>query len=272
MNARQFLVNLVIVVVLLAIGGGIAYSSYEANNYVSTNNAQVSVPVVTVDALAAGSVASVPVAVGESVGVGTSLVDIAPAAPTGGAGAAAAAGATGAAATRSGAGRAAKGKGRAAGTATATSATTTATTTTPAAGSASAALAVTSPVAGVVSAVDVAPGQTVLPGQALVSVSEPANAMVVANVPETAIRNVADGQKVDVTFDAYPGTTFTGHVAAIQPATQASLSLFPASALSGSFTKVTQLVPVWIRVDAQGYTLYNGLSAEVRIHIGSGSL
>ncbi|MCL6595776.1 MAG: efflux RND transporter periplasmic adaptor subunit [Firmicutes bacterium] len=248
MNARQFLLNLVVVVVLLAIGGGVAYQVYEANNYVSTDNAQVSVPQVSVDALGAGTVTAVDVGVGQKVNAGSPLV---------------------VAQNAAAASRAAAPAARRAGAAKGASAAPAPSAQTPAA---PATATITAPVAGVVTAVDVTPGQTVVPGQTLVVVSEPQNAMVVANVPETSIRNVEDGQAVDVTLDAYPGTVFTGHVAAIQPATQASLSLFPASALSGSFTKVTQLVPVWIRFDPQGYTLYNGLSAEVRIHTGSGAL
>jgi multidrug resistance efflux pump len=235
MNARQLILNLVIVVVLLAIGGGIAYESYQSNNYVGTDNAQVTMPVVDVATLAAGTVKSLPVAVGQKVSAGQTLAQIA----------------TGAAA-----------------------ATTTATTgKTAGKGTSTAGLTnVTAPVAGVISVVSVAGGQTVMPGQTLVEVSDPGTAVVVANIPETSIRNVADGQSVDVTIDAYPGTTFKGHVEAIQPATQASLSLFPSSALSGSFTQVTQLVPVWIAFDSQGDVLYNGLSASVSIHTGNGSL
>ena len=254
MSARQLLLNVLVVVVLLAIGGGIAYESYQSNNYVSTDNAQVSVPVVTVSALSPATVQSVPVTVGQKVSAGQPIADLS--APAGAAAAAPASASTGKVKGAKGA----KGAKSAAATATATA-------TEAAAGTAA---AITAPVSGVLSAVDVSEGQTILPGQTVADVSEPAQAVVIANIPETAIRNVSDGQKVDVTIDAYPGTTFTGHVAAIQPATQASLSLFPASSLSGSFTKVTQLVPVVVSIDAQGYSLYNGLSAEVRIHIGNG--
>lgn len=255
MSARQLLLNVLVVVVLLAIGGGIAYESYQSNNYVSTANAQVSVPVVTVSALSPATVQSVPAAVGQKVAAGQAIADLS--------GVAAAGQTTTSTVTP---GRTAKGNGAkgTAGAGATTSATQTTTTT------ASSPTSINAPVAGVISALDVSPGQTLLPGQAVADVSEPAQAVVVANIPETSIRNVSDGQTVDVTIDAYPGTTFTGRVKAIQPATQASLSLFPASALSGSFTKVTQLVPVVVAIDAQGYSLYNGLSAEVRIHIGSG--
>jgi len=248
MNARQLLLNLVIVVVLLAIGGGIAYESYLGNNYVSTDNAQVTLPVIDVAALGAGRATAVPVQVGESVHAGQTLVEIATAA--------AASTAATSATTTAGAAKTGTKAGSGGG----------------AGGSAPPPTAVTAPVSGVVSAVDVSVGQTVLPGVTLVEVTQPSRAIAVANIPETAIRNVADGQKVDITVDAYPGTTFTGRVETIQPATQASLSLFPSSALSGSFTKVTQLVPVWISFNSEGDTMYNGLSAEVRIHIGNASL
>lgn len=241
MNARQLILNVVVVLVLLAIGGGIAYETFQSNNYVSTDNAQVTLPVVDVASLAAGSLKAVPVTVGEKVAAGQVLAEVssagAPAASTAGA-------------------AAAKGRARR-----------------PAAAAAAGGLVdVTAPVAGVVSVVNGAVGQTVLPGETLVEIAEPTRAVVVANIPETSIRDVEDGQPVDVWLAAYPGTTFKGRVEAVEPATQASLSLFPTTALSGSFTQVTQLVPVWIAFQSQGDALYNGLSAQVRIHIGNGTL
>lgn len=257
MNARQLLLNVLVVVVLLAVGGGIAYANYQGNNYVSTSNAQIAVPIVHVDALAAGTVQSVAAGVGDNVPAGRALATVVPVASSATSPAATAA----PVATAGAKGKSSKQAGRGAATATA------AVPQTPAA-----AVTIRSPVTGIVSAVDVSAGQTILPGQPVADVAEPAGAMVVANIPETAVRNIAPGQTVDVTIDAFPGVAFTGYVHAIDPATQASLSLFPASALSGSFTKVTQLVPVYISLDTQGHTLYNGLSAEVRIHIGNGAL
>lgn len=254
MNARQFLLNLVIVVVLLAIGGGIAYESYESNNYVATDNAQVQVPMVDVASLSAGALQSLSVSVGDSVHAGETLAVVAtPAASSG------AASAPTTAPTTSRTAKGAKGA-------------KTVTTVVPTTQAAPGLVSITAPVSGVVSEIGASAGQTVLPGETLVEIAEPKDAVVVANIPETSIRNVVDGQSVNVTLDAYPGTTFKGHVEAVQPATQASLSLFPASALSGSFTKVTQLVPVWVTFNSQGDTVYNGLSAEVSIQIGNGSL
>lgn len=259
MNARQMLINVVIVVVLLLIGGGVLYEVYEGNNYVSTTNASVTVPSVTVSALAAGEVTGIPVTIGQSVKAGETILTMGTASSGSGSTPASVPPQTpvrakAGAGTRGGAGRAG------------------ATSTTTAVSASAPSGAVVSPVTGVVTAVSATTGEAVFPGQALLTLTEPQYADIVANIPETAIRNVKDGQSVNVTIDAYPGTLFTGTVAAIQPATQASLSLFPASALSGTFTKVTQLIPVMINIDTQGDRMYNGLSAEVRIQTGNGGL
>ena len=131
-------------------------------------------------------------------------------------------------------------------------------------------LDVTAPVSGRVAAVEVLPGQYVQPGTPLAQMVGWQGNMVVAYVPETQIGSVKTGQTVDVTIDAYPSDTFPGHVKAIVPATQAALSILPTTQSSGTFTKVTQRVPVYISFEnPDGADLYMGLSVEVRIHTGS---
>jgi multidrug resistance efflux pump len=218
---RTILLSVVVALVILVIGGGVTYMVYMGDNYVSTDNAAVSVPMVTVVAPAAGAVSAVDVAVGQTVTRGQTLFALSPA---GGGG-------KGAPAT----------------------------------------VSVPSPVGAVVAALNTSVGSVVAPGSPLATLAQPAAGVVVANVPETEIRNVSVGQSATVTLDAYPGVTFSGHVSAITPATQASLSLFPASALSGTYTKVTQLIPVTVTFDALGYRLYEGQDAEVSIHTGSAS-
>ena len=58
------------------------------------------------------------------------------------------------------------------------------------------------------------------------------------------------GQQVDITVDAYKGVKFSGHVAAISPASQNTFALVPAQNASGNFVKVTQRIPVRIYVDS----------------------
>ncbi len=132
-------------------------------------------------------------------------------------------------------------------------------------------VAVAATATGRVAQVSVVDGQFVQPGEPLATLVSTGGNQVVANILETEIGKVKVGQFVDVTIDAYPGDTFPGRVQAIVPATQAALSLLPSTQSSGSYTKVTQRVPVVITFEnPNGVKLYTGLSVEVRVHI-SGS-
>ncbi|MNR46691.1 putative multidrug resistance protein EmrK [compost metagenome] len=89
---------------------------------------------------------------------------------------------------------------------------------------------------------------------------------VTANIEETELVDVKLGNKVQMTVDAFPGVTFTGHVEKIGLGTNSSFSLMPASNTSGSFTKVVQRVPVKIGLeDYQGKQLIPGLNAVTKI-------
>jgi multidrug resistance efflux pump len=103
-------------------------------------------------------------------------------------------------------------------------------------------------------------------GLPLAAEVDPRDLWVQANVEETSIARVRVGQAVDVTVDALPGRRFAGRVVAIQRATQSTFSLIPASDTSGTFTKVTQRIPVKIALNSTA-GLAPGMSAEVRIHL-----
>jgi multidrug resistance efflux pump len=129
-------------------------------------------------------------------------------------------------------------------------------------------VAVTAPVSGFIVQDDAERGEQVDPslGLPLAAEVEPNQLWVQANVAETQIWKVRVGQRVDVHVDAFPGRRFAGRVAAIQQATQSAFSLLPPADTSGTFTKVTQRLPVKIVMgDTRG--LFPGMSAEVRIHL-----
>lgn len=127
---------------------------------------------------------------------------------------------------------------------------------------------VKAPATGRMAVLDIVPGQYVTAGEPLGELVAFTGNTVTAYIPETKVHAVRVGQYVDVYIDAYPNDTFPGRVAAIVPATQASLSLLPSTQSSGSFTKVTQRVPVVIRFqNPGGAQLYMGLSVEVRVHV-----
>jgi len=129
-----------------------------------------------------------------------------------------------------------------------------------------------SPADGVVAQKLVEPGEMVAVGQPLFSLTEETgknSVWVVANLKETEIRGVRVGQPVEFTVDAHPGVTFRGDVAEIRAGTQSQFSLIPAEQPSGSFTKVTQRIPVKIAIASdQGRRLLPGMSAVVRIDVG----
>ncbi|MFT8871487.1 MAG: HlyD family efflux transporter periplasmic adaptor subunit [Sporolactobacillus sp.] len=91
---------------------------------------------------------------------------------------------------------------------------------------------------------------------------------VTANIDETSIDKVKDGQKVDVWIDAFPGTLFSGKVSNIGSATSSTFSLLSTTNTNGNYTKVTQVIPVKIKLDDfKGDKLLPGMNVTVRIHI-----
>ena len=129
-----------------------------------------------------------------------------------------------------------------------------------------------SPADGVVAQKLAEPGEVVAVGQPVFTLTEETgenSLWVVANLKETEIRGVRVGQPVELTVDAHPGVTFRGSVAEIRAGTQSQFSLIPAEQPSGSFTKVTQRIPVKIAIESdEGRRLVPGMSAVVRIDVG----
>ncbi len=128
---------------------------------------------------------------------------------------------------------------------------------------------VTSLISGTVVQVPAVTGQGVTPGLPIVQVTDLNQVNVIAYVTEGAINNISNGQGVDITVDAYSGTSFSGHVQQIVQATAGQFSLLPTQdTASGNFTKVGQRIPVLITLDGTGgKDLVPGMSAEVTIHL-----
>jgi multidrug resistance efflux pump len=90
---------------------------------------------------------------------------------------------------------------------------------------------------------------------------------VTARVDETDINDVRPGQRVNFSVDAYPGADFSGFVREIQGGAAGVFSLFPQSNSSGTFQKVTQVIPVKVSIDdLQGLNLVPGMNVTVKIH------
>lgn len=105
---------------------------------------------------------------------------------------------------------------------------------------------VTAPDDGMVSKVNVQPGQFVQAGQSTFSIVHSDDVWVVANFKETQFNKMKVGQKVTVHADAFPGHDFEAKLASFSPATGARFSLLPPDNASGNFVKVVQRLPVKI--------------------------
>lgn len=128
---------------------------------------------------------------------------------------------------------------------------------------------VTSPIDGTIVQNSAVQGQAVAAGYTLVAVANIANPTVTAYVDEGQLNNIKVGQDVDVTVDAFSGTTYSGHVQQIVQATAGSFSLIPSTDnATGNFTKVSQRIPVIVSIDGtSGNDLLPGLNATVKIHL-----
>nr|WMC99048.1 HlyD family secretion protein [Aminobacter aminovorans] len=113
-------------------------------------------------------------------------------------------------------------------------------------------------------------GQFVGTGTALFSLVETGDTWIEANFKETQLTHMKAGQDAEIVLDTYPDRTFRGTVEAIGAGTGAEFSLLPAQNATGNWVKVTQRIPVRIKVDATdaGLAMRTGMSATVSIDTG----
>ena len=130
---------------------------------------------------------------------------------------------------------------------------------------------ITAPTDGVVSKVNVQPGQYVQSGQALFSIVLNDEVWVVANFKETQFNKMRIGQKVIVHVDAFSNHSFDAKLTSFSPATGAKFSLLPPDNASGNFVKVVQRLPVKIEFTNKSDSLIKqirpGMNVSVDVHL-----
>ena len=114
------------------------------------------------------------------------------------------------------------------------------------------------------------PGQYVTAGVANFTLVETTDVWVEADFKENQLTDVKTGQPATVVFDLYPGRTFHGTVDALGAGTGAEFSLIPAQNATGNWVKVTQRVPVRIKLSDLDPSLPipSGISADVTVDTG----
>ena len=127
---------------------------------------------------------------------------------------------------------------------------------------------ITSPVDGTIVKSDVVTNQVVGPTNQIAIVADTSNMYIGVNVEETDIAKIAVGQDVKVKIDAYSGKTFKGKVTEIDNTTQTYFSNSSSLSTSGTYTKVTQLVPVKVIIEnEEKLPMTLGMNAVVTIKV-----
>lgn len=90
---------------------------------------------------------------------------------------------------------------------------------------------------------------------------------VSADMKETDLSYVRDGDPVSLTIDTYPGHVWHGHVDAVSRGSDSAFSILPSENTSANWVKVVQRIPVRVKLDLQpgDPPLRAGQSATVTI-------
>lgn len=130
---------------------------------------------------------------------------------------------------------------------------------------------VTAPSSGWVTNVSLRPGDVVAANQPLFALISDGEFWVDANFKETELEDIRADQRAVIHIDMYPGVTFKGVVRSISGGTGSAFSLLPPQNATGNWVKITQRIPVRIRIlnPDPAYPLRIGTSASVRISLRS---
>jgi len=127
---------------------------------------------------------------------------------------------------------------------------------------------ITAPAGGAIVRNDGVLNQMVGAGTSLAIIADTDNPYIGVNIEETDISKIMVGQIVDISIDAYPKRVLSGRVTEINPATQTYFSGVSSFSTSGTYTKVTQLIPVKVSLDnPDNLPLMFGMNATVKIHL-----
>lgn len=128
---------------------------------------------------------------------------------------------------------------------------------------------VAAPTSGWVTNVHLRDGDLVTANQPLFALISDGDFWINANFKETQLVEIKPGQRATIKVDMYPGRTFEGVVESISGGTGTAFSLLPPQNATGNWVKVTQRVPVRIRVlnPDPKHPLRIGTSATVTISL-----
>ena len=100
------------------------------------------------------------------------------------------------------------------------------------------------PADGIVSNINLRAGEYIKVGAPIFSLIEVSNLWIEANLKETQLTYILEGQEAEFIADSYPDVKWPSQVDTISPATGAEFALLPAQNASGNWVKVVQRLPV----------------------------
>ena len=104
------------------------------------------------------------------------------------------------------------------------------------------------PSSGKIGKKNITAGQFVQAGSPLFSIVNDTCYWVTANFKENQLKNLTPGKQVDIEIDAFPEEKITGIIESVSEATGAKFAMLPPDNSSGNFVKVTQRVPIKIKI------------------------
>jgi multidrug resistance efflux pump len=114
---------------------------------------------------------------------------------------------------------------------------------------------------------EVKANQMVQAGQVLAQTADMNKLFITANIEENDLKNIEVGDSVDINVDGESGSLYSGKIEEIGYATNSVFSALPSQNSNGTYTKVTQKVPVKISIQNPSNKVLPGMNAEVKISI-----
>jgi membrane fusion protein (multidrug efflux system) len=128
---------------------------------------------------------------------------------------------------------------------------------------------ITAPVSGWVTNVTLRKGDIVTANQPLFALISDEEFWADANFKETQLEKIKSGQSATIVTDLYPSHEFKGVVESISGGAGAAFSLLPPQNATGNWVKVTQRIPVRVKILNPNFQfpLRIGISANVIVNI-----
>jgi membrane fusion protein (multidrug efflux system) len=120
---------------------------------------------------------------------------------------------------------------------------------------------------GIVARIDLHPGEYVRAGSAAFSIVETGNMWIEANLKETQLAHVHEGERAVIVVDAYPGHKIYATVSGVSPASGSEYAILPPQNATGNWVKVVRRIPVRLEIDDDQDLppLRAGMSVEAKI-------